>query len=91
VNARRIVAALTAGLLLVLPPAAPLRAEGFRISAVEVRGAKRVSPDAILKAMATRAGDELDFAKVREDVKSIYRLGYFRDVTFDEEAPGDIG
>ncbi|HWS16071.1 MAG TPA: outer membrane protein assembly factor BamA [Candidatus Methylomirabilis sp.] len=58
-------------------------ADGFRVVAVEVQGAKRVAPDAVRKVMATRAGEELDLAKVREDVKAIYRMGYFRDVTFD--------
>ena len=60
-------------------------AAGFRVVAVEVQGAKRVAPDAVRKAMATRVGEELDLAKVREDVKAIYRMGYFRDVTFDAE------
>ncbi|MBI5904458.1 MAG: outer membrane protein assembly factor BamA [Deltaproteobacteria bacterium] len=88
-TARRIAATLLAGILWASLLAAPIRAEGFRVSAIEVRGAKRVSPDAVLKAMTTRAGQELDFARVREDVKAIYRLGYFRDVTFDaEEVPG---
>lgn len=64
-------------------------AEGFRVVAVEVRGASRVSPDAVRKVMGTQAGQELDLGKVREDVKAIYRMGYFRDVTFDtEEVPG---
>ena len=64
-------------------------AEGFRVVTVEVRGASRVSPDAVRKVMGTQAGQELDLGKVREDVKAIYRMGYFRDVTFDtEEVPG---
>lgn len=60
-------------------------AAGFRVVAVEVQGAKRVAPDAVRKVMATRIGEELDLGKVREDVKAIYRMGYFRDVTFDAE------
>jgi len=60
-------------------------AQGFRVIDIVVQGARRVSPDIIRQAMGTRTGEELDLAKVREDVKSIYRLGYFRDVTFDVE------
>ncbi len=61
----------------------------FRVVAVEVRGASRVAPDAIRKVMGTQAGQELDLSMVRQDVKAIYRMGYFRDVTFDtEEVPG---
>jgi outer membrane protein insertion porin family len=62
---------------------------GFRVEAIEVRGASRVAPDAVRKAMSTQVGQELDLEKVRQDVKAIYRMGYFRDVTFDtEEVPG---
>jgi len=64
-------------------------AAGFRVEAIEVRGATRVSPDAIRKVMSTQVGEELDLEKVRQDVKAIYKMGYFRDVTFDtEEVPG---
>jgi outer membrane protein insertion porin family len=69
--------------------AGTVSADGFRVVAVEVRGAKRVAPDAVRKAMKTQVGQELDLSMVRQDVKAIYRMGYFRDVTFDtEEVPG---
>jgi len=69
--------------------AGTVAADGFRVVAVEVRGASRVAPDAVRKVMGTQAGQELDLAMVRQDVKAIYRMGYFRDVTFDtEEVPG---
>jgi len=64
---------------------------GFRVEAIEVRGASRVAPDAVRKEMSTQVGQELDLEKVRQDVKAIYRMGYFRDVTFDtEEVPGGV-
>ncbi|HEY6097288.1 MAG TPA: POTRA domain-containing protein, partial [Candidatus Deferrimicrobium sp.] len=66
-----------------------LEAAGYRVESIDVRGASRVAPDAIRKAMSTQVGQELDLEKVRQDVKAIYRMGYFRDVTFDtEEVPG---
>ena len=66
-----------------------VEAAGFRVEAIEVRGATRVAPDAVRKVMSTQIGQELDLEKVRQDVKAIYRMGYFRDVTFDtEEVPG---
>ena len=69
--------------------AGTVAADGFRVVAVEVRGASRVAPDAVRKVMRTQVGQELDLEKVRQDVKAIYRMGYFRDVTFDtEEVPG---
>jgi len=78
---------LCAALLLI--GAGNVGAAGFRVEAIEVRGATRVTPDAIRKVMGTQVGQELDLEKVRQDVKAIYRMGYFRDVTFDtEEVPG---
>jgi len=66
-----------------------VEASGYRVEAIEVRGATRVAPDAVRKVMSTQIGQELDLEKVRQDVKAIYRMGYFRDVTFDtEEVPG---
>jgi len=78
---------LCAGLVAIC--AGTVAADGFRVVAVEVRGASRVAPDAVRKVMGTQAGQELDLSMVRQDVKAIYRMGYFRDVTFDtEEVPG---
>jgi len=84
-NARR---AAVSGLLACLLWAAsscPATGEGFRVVAVDVQGARRVSPDNIRQVMATKPGQDLDLARVREDVKAVYRMGYFRDVTFDTE------
>ncbi|MFA5808538.1 MAG: hypothetical protein WC978_09210, partial [bacterium] len=40
--------------------AGTVAADGFRVVAVEVRGASRVAPDAVRKVMGTQAGQELD-------------------------------
>jgi outer membrane protein insertion porin family len=62
---------------------------GFRVVAIDVRGAQRAGPDTIRAAMSTKVGGEFDLARIREDVKAIYRMGYFTDVRFDaEEVPG---
>ena len=57
----------------------------FKVTAIDVRGAKRVPPDSIRQAMSTRVGQELDLEKIKEDIKAISRLGYFRDVLIDSE------
>ncbi len=63
--------------------------EGFKVVAIDVLGTRRASPDAVRQAMSTRVGQELDLDRIREDVKAIPRLGYFRNVNIDsEEAPG---
>ena len=62
---------------------------GFRVVTVDVQGAQRVGPETIRAAMSTKVGGEFDLARIREDVKAIYRMGYFIDVRFDaEEVPG---
>jgi len=58
---------------------------GFRVVAIEVEGTRRVGPDAIRQVMGTKVGTEFDLARVREDVKAVYRMGYFIDVKFDSE------
>ncbi|HSL91856.1 MAG TPA: outer membrane protein assembly factor BamA [Candidatus Limnocylindrales bacterium] len=69
--------------------AAGARSAGFPVVALDVQGARRVSPDTIRAAMGTKIGGEFDLERIREDVKAIYRMGYFTDVRFDaEEVPG---
>src|SRR4030066_2600204 len=64
---------------------------GFPVLKIRVEGANRVGHDAILGVMRTRVGEEFDLARVREDVKAIYRMGYFSDVKIDaEEVPDGL-
>ncbi|GAB4367744.1 MAG: outer membrane protein assembly factor BamA [Deltaproteobacteria bacterium] len=90
---RRRTAALVALSLLLFSAMPPgigfLRAAGFPVLAIEVRGAKRVGADAVRAAMGTRVGEEFDPVQIRRDVKAIYRMGYFSDVRVDAEpVPG---
>ena len=41
--------------------------------------------DAIFQVMKSRVGEEFDPAKIRADVKAVYRMGYFSDVKIDAE------
>ncbi len=54
-----------------------------RLHHIEVKGNRRIEADAILGAMQTRDGDLLSPMRLREDLKSIFRMGYFTDVKFD--------
>jgi len=66
-------------------------AAGFPILGIRVEGANRVGPDTILRVMESRVGGEFDPAKIRADVKAIYRMGYFSDVKIDaKEEPGGL-
>ncbi len=54
-----------------------------RIVRIEVKGNRRIEKDAILGVMQTREGEYLSPPRLREDLKAIYKMGYFTDVKFD--------
>ncbi|MFA6170207.1 MAG: BamA/TamA family outer membrane protein [Candidatus Margulisiibacteriota bacterium] len=56
------------------------------ISAIEVRGNKAIPEKDIIDVIFSRAGSTLTDDKVRNDLKAIYALGYFADVSSSFEA-----
>ncbi len=54
-----------------------------RIARIDFKGNRRIERDAILGTMQTREGDIVSPARLREDLKAIYKMGYFTDVKFD--------
>ena len=54
-----------------------------RLTRLDVKGNRRIEKDAILGVMQTREGDFLFPPRLREDLKAIYKMGYFTDVKFD--------
>jgi outer membrane protein insertion porin family len=59
-----------------------------RIRKITVKGNRRIESDAIVGVMQTREGDTVSPTRLREDLKAIYKLGYFTDVKFDiSESP----
>ena len=54
-----------------------------RVTRIVVKGNRRIEKDAILGVMQTREGEILAPAHVREDLKAIYKMGYFTDVRLD--------
>ncbi len=59
--------------------------EGLVISAVKVLGNRRVEKELIELNIKTKPGDRYSLKKAREDIKSIYRLGYFENVYLETE------
>ena len=58
---------------------------------IQVRGNGKVESDAILTLLKTRAGERLNSTYVKEDIKSLFELGYFSDVRFLKmTVPGGI-
>ncbi len=69
----------------------PVGSEGFPVLEIRVEGANRVGADAVRRVMETRVGEDFDSARIREDVKAVYRMGYFSNVKIDaEEVPGGL-
>lgn len=54
-----------------------------KITRIEVKGNRRIDKDAILGVMQTREGDILSPARLREDLKAIFKMGFFTDVRFE--------
>ena len=54
-----------------------------RIARIEVRGNRRIERDAILGAMKVREGELFVPRKLQDDLKTIYKMGYFTDVRFE--------
>ncbi len=63
-----------------------------RVTRLNVKGNRRIEKDAILGVMQTREGELVNPARLREDLKAIYKMGYFTDVKIDisETAEGVI-
>ncbi|MDL2316158.1 outer membrane protein assembly factor BamA [Desulfovibrio sp. OttesenSCG-928-A18] len=53
------------------------------VAGVEVRGTKVLEPDVVLLRVSTRRGDVPDPAVIDQDVKRIWELGYFSDVSVE--------
>jgi outer membrane protein insertion porin family len=71
-----------------LGPGGP-RMQGRPVERVQFRGNRKVEDDAIRINLLTRPGALLDLAKLREDVRSMWKMGFFSDVVVEAEiSPG---
>jgi outer membrane protein insertion porin family len=61
------------------------RVEGRPVERVQFRGNRKVEDDAIRVNLLTRPGGVLDPAKLREDVRAIWKMGFFADVVVEAE------
>lgn len=59
------------------------------IAGVRIRGLKILDPDVILTRLTITKGDSVDPAKINAEVKRIWDLGYFNDVTANIEESGE--
>jgi len=68
--------------LLVLAGAVSLYAQS-QIVRIDIVGNRKVGKDAILSVIKSEVGKPLDMDMVQEDLKAIYKMGYFKDVQAD--------
>ena len=61
--------------------------EDLTVSNVEILGNKRVEKELIELNIKTKPGEKYSLDKVREDLKQIYKLGYFENVYVVDEKP----
>ncbi len=54
-----------------------------QVDAIYVAGNRRIEKAAILAVVGTQPGDRLDLDKLDQDLRDIYKMGYFKDVTMD--------
>jgi outer membrane protein insertion porin family len=55
-------------------------AEGEKLLEVQVQGNRRIESAAVLNVVKFKAGDTLQSDKTDDDIRAIYKLGYFQDV-----------
>jgi len=73
-----------------LMPGSSAEGAALRVAEVRVRGNRRIESAAILARVGHKRGEALSTARLAEDVRQVYALGFFRDVQALEE-PGEAG
>jgi outer membrane protein insertion porin family len=57
----------------------------FFVSGIQVKGNKRIEGDAILALIETKKGDYANQATLNQDLRTIMKMGYFRDAQIETE------
>ncbi|MCG8422457.1 MAG: outer membrane protein assembly factor BamA [Proteobacteria bacterium] len=58
---------------------------GKKIERIQFRGNRKVEDDAIRVNLATKAGIVLDRARLRSDLRAMWRMGFFKDIVVEAE------
>lgn len=76
---------------IVLVCAADVLAQSTIIRKIKIVGNKQVGEDEIRDLLAVRTGDDFSSPGLREDLRSVYKMGYFSDVSIEaEECTGGL-
>lgn len=73
------------------PPGARAPSNEPVLSVVEIKGNRRVDEGAIRIHIKTQAGQRMDPARVDQDLRAIYAMGFFDDVSVELEPAGARG
>ena len=67
------------------PPSNTLQLQGRAIERVQFRGNRKVEDDAIRVQLLSKEGTLLDAAKLREDLRAMWKMGFFADIDVEAE------
>jgi outer membrane protein insertion porin family len=70
-------------LLFILPGAA--LADSFRVSEIQIKGNQRVETSAIQSVISVKPGQPITMEDIDNDIRAIYKLGWFKDVSAETE------
>ena len=74
-----------AALLCLIPWSASGAQESPMVNVIEIKGLKRTEETAVKARISQKAGDPLSTDKTAEDIKNIFKMGYFDDVKIEVE------
>ena len=58
---------------------------GKSVTKIEIKGNKRIEKDAVTAKLVTKVGQPLTHESVRQDIESIFKMGYFDDIEVQAE------
>ncbi len=69
----------------IVPPSVGPQMQGRPIERVQFRGNRKVEDDAIRVQLLSKPGALFDAAKMREDIRAMWKMGFFADVNVEAE------
>ncbi len=73
-------------LFIVLVPLYVSAETGPLVNLIEIQGNRKISSETIYSKLKSKVGDPFSESIVREDIKKLYSVGYFDDISVDIEA-----
>ncbi|MDD5558488.1 outer membrane protein assembly factor BamA [Candidatus Methylomirabilis sp.] len=84
-NSVKVLAAGSLFLFLVLAFGKAYGQEQTQVKQLDIKGSRKIDEATIRFKLKTRVGEPFSLEKIREDVKTVYRLGFYDDVAVDAE------